>query len=675
MVNFFRLSKYFLAYIIILIISAAIAVGGLLRPVDLMVYKKFYLNSQIEKSNSRIKDKIIFVNVPVNDPNGNFLGVEFLRGQIANLLDTIGKTANRTNEPPIVILDMTFSNNPLALDSIKDAVIRLKQEKIKVYASYELPLKGDPASFQNHDAFQAKALYDDDILTGGRLNTKFNTHGEGLLSYDSFELIGQTPIPSLPVKVVHDYKRESLDLTDSIRYPLPIRLPFDQSNFQENTYVFVNDTIPAEGQRFSSSNASIDLSDKFIVVGLSDDIQDIDGDQIPGPFLVAAALIDQLNGNEFTRPSHDDIVVQLAMVLMFALFVCLIFAVFYKYVKRLQTKPHFIAVLSFVIGLMLLAGFGYAMSKYTIIRPALPLLSMIWASVLAWHFTRKFLVTGIMEGGEVFDVFISYSHGDSAWVKPNLFTPLSEIKKPDGSKLSIFFDEKSIGIGELFTSRYMRAIVDSKFFVPVMSEEYYKKNHCRNEMDLAVKRHVEKLIGLCIIAFDSNYVPPEFTNINYVDKNSNFIDILKKELTKVEDDKLEQQPDTEHNIELKEEDVKPINTTNIDEKAEVVEQDSDKKEKKAKDKAKKKVKKNKKEDKKKDKKRSDKKDKKDKKKKEKKTSKKDSKKKNKKESKKKDKKRSDKKDKKDRKKNDNKKSKKGSDKNDKKKGKKKSKKS
>ena len=543
MVNFFRLSKYFLAYIVILIITAAIAVGGLLHPIDLEVYKKFYLNSQIEKSNSLIKDKIIFVDIPVNDNYGNFLGVEILRGQVANLLENISEMNYSVLEPPVVILDMTFSNNPIALDSIKNAIEKLINEKgIKVYASYELPPKGDHPSFQSHDALQAQVLYK--TVTGGRLNTKFNTHGKGILSYDSFELIGNTPIPSLPVKVINDYsKREKMDLRDTINYPLPLRLPFDQKNFRDNSYEFIADSIVTLSRKFSKNNTSINLSDKFIIVGLNDDIQNIDGNNVPGPYLVGAAIIDQFKGNEFTRPSHDNIVIQLAMVLAFALFVCVIFALVYKYVRILQTKPYIIAIFSFILGLLLLIGFGYAFLNYTIIRPALPILSMLWAAVLAWHFTKKFLVTGIMEGGEIYDVFISYSHGDSIWVKQNLYNPLNEFKKPDGSKLNIFFDEKSIGIGEAFTIKYMKAIVDSKLFVSVMSKEYYSKNHCRNEMDLAVKRSIENLIKLFPIAFSFDCIPEHYNHIiagESVDK-TNFMAKLTNVIMKKEKDQLNEQ--------------------------------------------------------------------------------------------------------------------------------------
>ena len=214
------------------------------------------------------------------------------------------------------------------------------------------------------------------------------------------------------------------------------------------------------------------------------------------------------------KKAHDDATVQLITAFLFALLTCLFFAFCYKYIKSLQTKPLLIAVLSFLGGILILSLLVYALLRIDyIVRPALPGVSMFWAAFLAWRFAHKFLVTGIAEGSGKYDVFISYSFGDSAWVKEKLYLPLKELKKPDGSKLSIFFAENSIEIGELFVSKYMKAIVNSKLFIPVMSKEYYKKNHCKNEMDLAVKRKIEELINICILAFDYNYVPAEFTNM------------------------------------------------------------------------------------------------------------------------------------------------------------------
>lgn len=597
MVNFFRLSKYFMAYIVILLLSAAIAVGGLLRPIDLFVYKKLYLNSQSTNSinnNITIEDKIIFVELPENDAEGNFLGVEFLRGEIVNLLDTISTmiVPDEKMKPPKVILDISFSNNPTKLEAIKNAINRLKGIwDTEVYGVYDLLGAGD--SFQSHDAQQAQLLYNE-AFSGERLNTKFNTHGIGILSYDSFELIGTEPIPSLPIKVVNDvFGVKKISFVDSINYPLRVDLTYLKT-LTSGVYKFSNDSLEVESRKFSKKNTSIDLSDKFILISLSGDIKNVGEDKVPGPYFVASAIIDQLN-NQFTIPSHNNIAVQLAMVLLFGLFVCLIFALLYKYVRKIQTKPYLISFLAFIFGLLLLFGFGYALLDYTIIRPAFPMLSMVWAALLAGHFAKKFLVTGVMEGGEIYDVFISYSHGDSSWVEQNLFNPLNEFKKPDGSKLNIFFDKKSIGIGELFTTKYMRGIVDSKLFVPIMSEEYYRKNHCRNEMDLAVKRHVEKLINICIITFDYSYVPEEFTNILLLDikQQSDFMATLQKELVS-EDQKEFIEFDSEEQTEFDQDESLRLEKKNKKEKLKKVKKRGGKKSNKQSDKKKQKSKKNKK---------------------------------------------------------------------------------
>jgi hypothetical protein len=80
----------------------------------------------------------------------------------------------------------------------------------------------------------------------------------------------------------------------------------------------------------------------------------------------------------------------------------------------------------------------------------------------------------------------------------------------------------------------MWGIVDSKVFIPIISEEYYGKNHCKNEMDLAVKRSVEKLIRLMPIVFSYDCVPEAFQHINFTDitVNPNFIEAIKAELLK-----------------------------------------------------------------------------------------------------------------------------------------------
>ena len=547
-----------------MIISAFIAIASIIRPIDLAVYQNFYLKSltnygeQFNKSKTdevtkAINDKIIFIDIPTTEEDGWLLK---FRTDIASLLNIINSkidTSMRELDRPAIILDIAFRSDTIGIGPVMDAVYELKiDKKLNVYAAYEMPEENLNPTFGEHDKEQNKILYDY-YVTGNRLNTAFHNHLEvdGLLSYYSYEKIDTMAIESLPIRVAKDYKREESkpDSTslDSIQYIVPLKLPFIESNREDNYFVFTNDSISKAENRISILKDINDLENKFIIIGSPGDQKLIgkeDGKKhkVPGPYIVATALIDQLNGNKFTKPPYENVYSQLALIIFFAFFVSIIFAAIYKYIRKLQTRPAIIAILSWVLGVVIFLYLGYLLLEFTIIRPTLPVISMFWAALLAWHFTKKFLVTGIMEGGEVYDVFISYSFGDSDWVKQHLFNPLNEIKKTDGSNLKIFFAENSIGIGELFTTKYMRAIVDSKFFVPVMSQEYYKKNHCRNEMDLAVKRNVEKLINLCIVALDYKYVPEEFTNINFVDvtKQTDFIPTLKKELVTGEEIQIDE---------------------------------------------------------------------------------------------------------------------------------------
>ena len=279
------------------------------------------------------------------------------------------------------------------------------------------------------------------------------------------------------------------------------------------------------------------MDDKFVLIGdLKNDFQnDI---ATPRTYFLAWALNEKMADvdDRIAKQPLEGLSVIIFQTLFFSLFTVLIFALLFKYIKRLQTKPKLLAILSYLGGVILLLIYGvliyYVANK--VIPVGLTLIAMAIAAFLAWRFAYKFLVTGIAEGSEKYDVFISYSHGNSDWVKKNVFEPLQEFRKPNGDKLKIFFDVKSIGVGEAFTSKYMWGIVDSKFFVPVISEEYYGKNHCKNEMDLAYKRSVEKLLHIIPIAFSYDCVPEIYTHINFSDitVNPNFIEAVKQEILK-----------------------------------------------------------------------------------------------------------------------------------------------
>ena len=657
-----RIVAYVLAFFIIMFITVFVSKTSLIRQIDLYYYGKVYLNPENVGSP---ENYFKFINL-----SGHFnIGTTFpekVRAKVFHFLNTVDSITPHSplEKPPVIVLDVSFNNNPYYLDSIIDAIKRLNAKKIKVYGAYDMPKNGE--TFEEHDPLQAEDLYYD-YFEGGRLHTDVHLVNEyGVVSYKSFIPIMNNPdivfVPALPIKVINDFTNKQT--YDSIRKPTYFTLPVTKKfleHVKNQTYELPSDATAIKGKKFTDLNAS-DLSNKILVAGFNaTDVQTVKNETIPGPYLVGMAMWNEFSNHKLTKKPYDNEMFHLGLELFCALLVVFIFDLIFKRIKKLRTKTWLIAIISFLIGVSVLYLIGlFLLSSGAVIRPSVSILSMLWACVLAWHFGVKFLVTGITEGGDLYDVFISYSHGDSIWVKQNLFNPLSEIKKSDGSKLSIFFDEKSIGVGELFTTKYMRAIVDSKWFVPVMSEEYYRKNHCRNEMGIAVKRHVEKLLGLCILALDYKYVPEELTHINYIDitKQTDFIGLLKKQLVR-EEEKQPEESDKVEKIKLESKDQEQSEKPDTVEPRELEVQESGQKEKKGKKKTKKKdkkeskkkaEKKSKKKDKKEDKKKSEKKPKKKDKKESKKKSKKESKKKNKKEGKKKVKKGSKKKDKKERKK-------------------------
>lgn len=224
-------------------------------------------------------------------------------------------------------------------------------------------------------------------------------------------------------------------------------------------------------------------------------------------------------------------------VLLSAVIIVGIFTGIYRLFRSLRTRLVLASSLSAGLGFGILLVIFLKWSGFNLPQPNPPafltiLFSSLFASLISWLFASKYYLSGLLPSGEVFDIFISYSFKDSKWVKHNLYIPLSKLKKDDGSSYNIFFAEKDIGIGEVFTVKYMRAIVDSKLFIPVVSESYFKANHCINEMDLAVKRYVEKLSDVMIVTHDYEHIPEHFRNINFIDVSieDNFIEKIHSSL-------------------------------------------------------------------------------------------------------------------------------------------------
>ena len=172
--------------------------------------------------------------------------------------------------------------------------------------------------------------------------------GMGIITYMSEvrfkkEKGGYELIESLVQRVALDFNK-SKDFPTSKGYVLP--LGTDREIYSQ-TYEFTHQANKTSEGQFS---ADFDMNDKFLVVGsLKHDELEIEGTKKKGPHLVAWALNDQLKSNQLAKQPLNNPLVILGQILFFSFFTVLIFAILFKYVKQLQTKPLLISFLSFII--------------------------------------------------------------------------------------------------------------------------------------------------------------------------------------------------------------------------------------------------------------------------------------------------------------------------------------
>lgn len=544
-----RLAVYLLTFLISTIIVIVI--------IDWRRFDNYILSySNRTAANDEIVNKeIVFIQLD-NHPSGVSECESFTlyRQSIIKLLNTIADEARKNNGPKGLVMDIWFGNDNTELDSLKAAMQQMVDLKIPLYASYNVIAGNETVDLSNIDFGVTEEKHTVDIYNTYIVKSKSNTSsGNGryhtffypdkdMASYENdIYLVSKlfedsALIESLPLRVISDLN-DSKSMAHNIKRVGSI-VPYGNINeMQQLTYTFIGDTNSV-GSFVNAKGAAtpINMDEKIVIVGdAKNDLLNTGAGYIPGPYLVTWAISDLLDNNNRLKLPLESLYLIIGQMIFFALLVAMFFALLFKYVKLLQTKPAVIATLSFIMALALLIIYYKLILDFKAVIPAgQTIAAMLVASFLCWRFAHKFLVTGVAEGAEKYDVFISYSRNHGDWVVKNVYEPLEAFRKPNGDKLNIFFDKKSIGVGEAFTSKYMWAIVDSKCFISVISDEYYGKNHCRNEIDLAYKRYVEKLVTLKMIAFSYKAVPEIYNHINFLDitVSPDFIETIKADLAK-----------------------------------------------------------------------------------------------------------------------------------------------
>ena len=497
--TFKRLAIYIFTFLILLILGLSIT--SFWKKWDTTFYKKVYMDDS--NAAAKLSSRIAVVKIVKPDLDSKNESLKQFRKRIISFLNTVEHQKNTNEETPeAIIFDISFSNDTTQLKELKEAIEKVKAKRIDVYAVYNLKHYFEQDSiFESNDFGQARVLYDS-VLVGGRLHSGFIADKK-LIYYPS-DIYLNTAFGDT-VKIESIIKRVALnkDANNFNQEFQNLVTPIGPIEAMQNqTYEFIESQDNSKS--IGSFNQSFDMHQKYVLVGdLENDYQkDI---ETPRTYFLAWALNERIIEDKIVKQPIDNLAIIIGQTIFFSLLVVLVFALLFKYIKRFQTKPITLAIVSFFVSLIFFAIYGvliFASGK--VIPIGMTLMGMAVAAFLTWRFALKFLVMGIIEGGEVYDVFISYSHNDYDWVKNKLYLPLSEFKKKDGSPLKIFFDEKSIGLGEQFTIKYMKGIADSKVIIPVISETYNVKNHCQNELNMAIKRSVEKLMVMTPLTFDFN---------------------------------------------------------------------------------------------------------------------------------------------------------------------------
>ncbi len=536
-----RLAVYLITFLLVVITVIAL--------VDWKWLDKWLVNevNSISHQDDFLNKEIVFINLEKKETGSEGESFKQFRQHIIKLLNTVAIEAKAKNGPKGVVLDIWFSKDTTELENLKVALKQLKDLHVPVYASYNINeaheyTQLDKIDFDDIEDKHAVEVYNEYLAgsdgkkpANGRYHTFFYPE-KNVANYEndiyfSSTIFGDSVlIESLASKVYND-------LTDTKPVPKRIGSVVPIGSLDEiagKTYDFIPDSVQSTGtfQSANNANAAIDMDKNILIVGdAQNDVINFGDKKIPGPYIVTWALNDLLNNNSNVKLPIENLYVIIGQILFFSFFTVMVFVLLFKYIRSLQTKPLTLAILSFVAGIIFFLIYGKLILSFNYVIPAgHTIVAMIVATFLSWRFAHKFLVTGVADGSEKYDVFISYSRNQSDWVDKNVYQPLEAFRKPNGEKLTIFYDKKSIGVGEAFTSKYMYAIVNSKTFLAIMSDEYYGKNHCRNEFDCAAKRKVEKKIKFLMVAFSDKAVPESYALWNYMNKDSAFIKTVESEI-------------------------------------------------------------------------------------------------------------------------------------------------
>lgn len=253
--------------------------------------------------------------------------------------------------------------------------------------------------------------------------------------------------------------------------------------------------------------ARADFANRYVVIG-EPDVDTGGATQHSGSDLLAWVLSDDLARDEFDQMSVQTEGTALrVLVPAFSLVTVLASAALFFLLRRTRLRefrnrlPWIVGTLSFIVGMAALALFEYSMhsGSQQAIQPQVSLISLgvLTAAVLSGVRTKQFQFEELWDVSDPgsperydWDVFISYAHDETAWVKQHVYEPFRRARLHDGRALEIFFDTSSIRYGADWASKISRSIAHSRFIVPVYSDIYFTRPYCRFEITRALRKWI-----------------------------------------------------------------------------------------------------------------------------------------------------------------------------------------
>lgn len=114
----------------------------------------------------------------------------------------------------------------------------------------------------------------------------------------------------------------------------------------------------------------------------------------------------------------------------------------------------------------------------------------------------------------MFDVFISYSSADAAFVQ-------DLVRRMERRGVSLWFDRAEIKPGDYIRERINKGISDSRYLLAVLSPNSLNSRWVQQEIDAAMIRELSardvQLIPLLIGAIEPDALPPDLRGKNYLD--------------------------------------------------------------------------------------------------------------------------------------------------------------